>query len=184
MVCLACSASADVKPVVSDKANVFPLYDVRLLDGPFKEAMLRDGKYLLEIEPDRLLLLCGRGAALHRAAAGRMGSATIESARACGGGVSLMYAIHQPMSLRNQILLGRDMKTPKPFACSKAFETPKARPQCLAFSTAQRPLQQPDGRGLVRNLVRDERASVHNSLSRLTHPVGLEPTTLGSEVHS
>src|SRR5690348_3670562 len=53
--CLAGGAWGDVKPVVNAKAEAFPLQDVRLLDGPFREAMLRDGKYLLEIEPDRLL---------------------------------------------------------------------------------------------------------------------------------
>jgi DUF1680 family protein len=33
----------------------FPLRDVRLLDGPFREAMLRDQKYLLGLDNDRLL---------------------------------------------------------------------------------------------------------------------------------
>ena len=33
----------------------FPLADVRLLNGPFHDAMLRDSKYLLSLEPDRLL---------------------------------------------------------------------------------------------------------------------------------
>ena len=33
----------------------FPLRDVRLLDGPFREAMLRDQKYLLSLDNDRLL---------------------------------------------------------------------------------------------------------------------------------
>lgn len=37
------------------KAQPFALRDVRLLDGPFKAAMQRDLKYLLELEPDRLL---------------------------------------------------------------------------------------------------------------------------------
>ena len=37
------------------KAQAFDLSQVRLLDSPFKDAMLRDGKYLLELEPDRLL---------------------------------------------------------------------------------------------------------------------------------
>ena len=36
-------------------AEPFPMTDVRLLDGPFREAMLRDQKYLLALEPDRLL---------------------------------------------------------------------------------------------------------------------------------
>jgi hypothetical protein len=34
----------------------FDLTDVRLLDGPFRDAMLRDQKYLLSLDPDRLSL--------------------------------------------------------------------------------------------------------------------------------
>ena len=37
------------------KAEPFPLSQVRLLDGPFKDAMQRNSDYLLSIEPDRLL---------------------------------------------------------------------------------------------------------------------------------
>jgi len=33
----------------------FPLSGVRLLDGPFRDAMLRDQRYLLSLNPDRLL---------------------------------------------------------------------------------------------------------------------------------
>lgn len=44
-----------VKPVVPVKAYSFPLQDVQLLDGPFKTAMEADVRYLLVIEPDRLL---------------------------------------------------------------------------------------------------------------------------------
>jgi hypothetical protein len=36
-------------------AEPFPMADVRLLAGPFRDAMLRDQKYLLSLEPDRLL---------------------------------------------------------------------------------------------------------------------------------
>jgi hypothetical protein len=36
-------------------AQSFDLADVRLLDGPFKKAMMLDAAYLLRIEPDRLL---------------------------------------------------------------------------------------------------------------------------------
>ena len=42
-------------PAVALDARPFPLQDVRLLDGPFRQAMLRDQKYLLELDPDRLL---------------------------------------------------------------------------------------------------------------------------------
>ena len=36
-------------------AEPFPLAEVRLLDGLFRDAMLRDQKYLLSLDPDRLL---------------------------------------------------------------------------------------------------------------------------------
>jgi DUF1680 family protein len=36
-------------------AQEFPLEDVRLLDGPFKNAMRRDSAYLLRLDADRLL---------------------------------------------------------------------------------------------------------------------------------
>src|ERR1043165_5411998 len=44
-----------IKPVVPVKAYSFHLQDVQLLDGPFKTAMEADARYLLIIEPDRLL---------------------------------------------------------------------------------------------------------------------------------
>ena len=44
-----------VKPVVPVKAWSFNLQDVQLLDGPFKTAMEADVRYLLVVEPDRLL---------------------------------------------------------------------------------------------------------------------------------
>ncbi|MBN1568087.1 MAG: glycoside hydrolase family 127 protein [Acidobacteria bacterium] len=37
------------------KAKPFSVWQVRLTDGPFREAMLRDMKYLMMLEPDRLL---------------------------------------------------------------------------------------------------------------------------------
>jgi DUF1680 family protein len=49
------NASVKVKPVVAIRAAPFSIRDVRLLDGPFKEAMEMDARYLLVIEPDRLL---------------------------------------------------------------------------------------------------------------------------------
>ncbi len=63
---LSAAASTDLSsqtrgpaPKVADKvgAQAFPfdLADVRLLDGPFRDAMVRDQKYLLAIDPDRLL---------------------------------------------------------------------------------------------------------------------------------
>ncbi len=44
-----------VTPKVPIEAHAFSLNDVRLLDGPFKKAMDLDAKYLLDLEPDRLL---------------------------------------------------------------------------------------------------------------------------------
>jgi DUF1680 family protein len=44
-----------VKPAVAPKVVPFPLADVRLLDGPFKEGQDRAVKYLLSLEPDRFL---------------------------------------------------------------------------------------------------------------------------------
>lgn len=46
---------ADITPVVAPQAQPFPLTQVRLLDGPFRDAMLRDEKYLLSLDPDRFL---------------------------------------------------------------------------------------------------------------------------------
>ena len=48
-------ASLKVKPKIHLQAYPFELQDVKLLDGPFKHAMELDGKYLLKLEPDRLL---------------------------------------------------------------------------------------------------------------------------------
>ena len=44
-----------VREAVAPKAWDFPLGDVRLLDGPFREAMIRDQAYLLSLDLDRLL---------------------------------------------------------------------------------------------------------------------------------
>ncbi|HVU59007.1 MAG TPA: beta-L-arabinofuranosidase domain-containing protein [Puia sp.] len=44
-----------VAPQVAVEAYPFDLRDVRLLDGSFKEAMEADARYLLQVEPDRLL---------------------------------------------------------------------------------------------------------------------------------
>jgi DUF1680 family protein len=46
---------AGVPDTVALKARPFPLRDVRLLDGPFKQAMQLDQEYLLAIDPERLL---------------------------------------------------------------------------------------------------------------------------------
>jgi uncharacterized protein len=44
-----------ISPVITLKAEPFPLEDVHLLDGPFRDAMLRDKTYLLSLDADRLL---------------------------------------------------------------------------------------------------------------------------------
>ena len=44
-----------VKPVSTLKAYTFGLQDVKLTGGPFLKAMEADKKYLLSIEPGRLL---------------------------------------------------------------------------------------------------------------------------------
>ena len=70
-VCLAAAASlrADAPALkVAPAAEAFPLPAVRLLDGPFHEAMARDERYLLSLDPDRLLLTFRRNAGLPSAA--------------------------------------------------------------------------------------------------------------------
>ena len=49
-------AMADAPAMKAPRAaEPFPLADVRLLDGPFRDAMLGDQNYLLSLDPDRLL---------------------------------------------------------------------------------------------------------------------------------
>jgi DUF1680 family protein len=59
LLALSPAARADVKYAVRERvrfeAVAFELADVRLLDGPFRQAMLLDAKYLLMLDPDRLL---------------------------------------------------------------------------------------------------------------------------------
>jgi len=49
------AAKMKVSDKVTPKVQPFALRDVRLLESPFKAAMERNGKYLLDLEPDRLL---------------------------------------------------------------------------------------------------------------------------------
>ena len=49
------TANRAIPDKVPMKAAPFKLENVRLLDGPFRDAMLRDQKLLLGLEPDRLL---------------------------------------------------------------------------------------------------------------------------------
>lgn len=63
LILLTCLGSATVeagvwpsgRETVQFQARPFDLRDVKLLDGPFREAMQRDRKYLHELESDRLL---------------------------------------------------------------------------------------------------------------------------------
>src|SRR5512135_1115657 len=48
-------ARVKVPDRVVSQAVPFDIADVRLLDGPFRDAMLRDQKFLLELDPNRLL---------------------------------------------------------------------------------------------------------------------------------
>jgi uncharacterized protein len=49
------SLSERVKGAVTPRASAFELADVRLLEGPFRQAQERNAQYLLRLEPDRLL---------------------------------------------------------------------------------------------------------------------------------
>ncbi|HJQ35088.1 MAG TPA: beta-L-arabinofuranosidase domain-containing protein [Pyrinomonadaceae bacterium] len=49
------NASLRVEQVAASRAEAFDLADVRLLDGPFRQAQERDASYLLRLEPDRML---------------------------------------------------------------------------------------------------------------------------------
>jgi len=51
----AVGSRGDITPVIAPQAQPFPLTQVRLLDGPFRDAMLRDQQYLLSLDADRLL---------------------------------------------------------------------------------------------------------------------------------
>src|SRR5437867_7236187 len=61
LVCLAARTPAQypvpmkVADKVTPKAVPFRLQDVKLLDGPFRDAMIRDQEYLLSLDQDRLL---------------------------------------------------------------------------------------------------------------------------------
>ncbi len=54
-----------VKNAVPAKANFFPVSNVRLLPGPFKDAMDEDAKYLLSLDPDCFLHRFRTNAGLH-----------------------------------------------------------------------------------------------------------------------
>jgi hypothetical protein len=54
-IAFAALARDEAKPPASFPAEPFPLRQVRLLDGPFRDAMSRDARYLLSLDADRLL---------------------------------------------------------------------------------------------------------------------------------
>ncbi len=53
--CAGAAMSAPVPPKIVRAAEPFDLSEVRLLDGVFRDTMLRDRTYLLQLDPDRLL---------------------------------------------------------------------------------------------------------------------------------
>lgn len=58
LLCPLCANAVSKTPVrdrIRRESRAFDLADVRLLDGPFKNAMLLDAAYLLRLEPDRFL---------------------------------------------------------------------------------------------------------------------------------
>src|ERR1044071_2385331 len=48
-------SQSHVEGALKQRASPFELADVRLLEGPFRQAQRRDAQYLLRLEPDRLL---------------------------------------------------------------------------------------------------------------------------------
>jgi uncharacterized protein len=48
-------AKMKIQPALTPETYAFPLGDVKLLAGPFNDAMQRDVDYILQLEPDRLL---------------------------------------------------------------------------------------------------------------------------------
>src|SRR4029079_16946371 len=48
-------SSTKIADKVHSAAIPFALEDVRLLDGPYRDAMIRDEQYLLSLDQDRLL---------------------------------------------------------------------------------------------------------------------------------
>jgi DUF1680 family protein len=55
VVLLVASGSSVLAEPARPAAEAFPLRDVRILDGPFRDAQQRDLAYLLSLDPDRLL---------------------------------------------------------------------------------------------------------------------------------
>lgn len=78
------------------KASTFPLNDIRLLDGPFKQRMEMDEQYMLKLNMDRLLAPYLKSAGLKPKAPQYKGWESTKLSGAFGGqylsGLALMYA--------------------------------------------------------------------------------------------
>jgi DUF1680 family protein len=92
------AAGEAAKPVVSPKARPIPLSDVRLTGGPLKTAQDQNAKYLLSLEPDRMMAFLRKAAGLEPKAEGYGGwdgpdrQLTGHIAGHYLSGVSMMYA--------------------------------------------------------------------------------------------
>ena len=58
------SSAHSISPAIPDVARPLPLAAVRLTGGPLKQAQDLDARYLLSLEPDRMLALYRRRAGL------------------------------------------------------------------------------------------------------------------------
>ena len=92
-------AAKSITPAISNAARPLPLSAVRLTGGPLKNAQDLDAKYLLALEPDRMLAGYRLRAGLEPKAKGYGGWDSVEGKQLTGhiGGhylsaVSLMYA--------------------------------------------------------------------------------------------
>ena len=89
-------------------ARPFPLDEVRLLDGPFRDAMLRDQQFLLALDPDRLLhnFRVTAGLESHAQPLGGWEAPDVELRGHSVGhylsALSLMYATHRRRALQGR----------------------------------------------------------------------------------
>src|SRR5262245_12277551 len=88
-----------IKPAVPDKARPLPLTAVRLTGGPLKNAQDLTAKYLLALEPDRMMAGYRKRAGLEPKAEGYDGWDAVDGRQLTGhiaghylSAVSLMYA--------------------------------------------------------------------------------------------
>ncbi len=96
---LATGKAAPLQPVIADAARPLPLSAVRLTGGPLKHAQELDAKYLLELEPDRMMAGYRIRAGLEPKAEGYGGWDAVNSRQLTGhiaghylSAVSYMYA--------------------------------------------------------------------------------------------